>query len=843
MRFELYLAWREIRPAIHKFVFMVAAITLGVGALTGIKGFSRALTDAMNRSARDLVAADLSVRMSSAPDNDELALLESLVKRGATMTRVTETLSMASTGRNQPPILSTIKAVDPAHYPFYGRVQLDPDLPLAKALQDDTVIASQDLLIRGGVGVGDSIRIGVVSFRIAAILREEPDRLASGVDMGPRILMTRKGLERSELIQFGSRATESFLFKLPERGFDLETAREDLRSGLQRRARISDYTNPNPSVSRGLEQMTNFLSLIGLLALLVGGLGVATTVHAYLQQKLDTIAIMKCLGGRSGQIVRIYLIQGMALGAIGSLLGVGLGYVIQLLFPGLLRGLLDLPTRLTVAPGVAAQGFLIGVAATLLFLLPPLLAIREVRPARVFLREMPETRLSTIRRLRHDPLPMLASLVLLFGVCLLASWLAGSLRRGFAFMAGLAGAIVVLVFVARLLLWLLKALPRPSSLALRHGLRNLNRPGSHVASILVAIGLGVAFVLTVYFIQTSLISQLIRGAPANFPNFFLLGITERDKQPLWDFLSTREGVPTPGLPIPAVPARLVSVDGRTADQADLDMSERRYFRTEFVLTWAAELPPDSRILEGSWWKAPYASSMISVGNYAARELRIGIGSTLEFISSGKVITGKVANIRDAEFARPGTSNQFIFPPGALDGLPTSYYGAMQVDRSAIVGLQKDLFARFPTVTSIDAGQVLIRVQELIDKIVNVIRFIALFSILAGVIILASSVASTRYQRVREAVLLKTLGATRSQVSRIQSAEFLVIGLTAGLTGGLLAAAAANYLLGTLLDTDFDFRWLPLLVATLTTSLLAIVTGWFASRGILNHKPLEILREN
>ncbi len=843
MLFELRLAWREIRPSLRKFVFMVSAIALGVGSLTGIKGFSRALDRAMARSARDLVAADIAVRMNSLPNPEELGVFDSLAKLGCEMTQVTETLSMASAPRSPQPLLSSVKAVDPRFYPFYGNVELEPPQPLRDALKDDAAVVSRDFLIRTNSAPGDTIQIGKAYFRVAAVLKSEPDRLASGIELGPRILITLSGLARSGLIQFGSRAAESFLFRLPPRGLSLEQARGILAQGIHRHVHIADFRNPNPSVSRGLERMANFLSLVGLLALLVGGLSVATTIHTYLQQKLDCIAVMKCLGARSRQILRIYLLQGLLLGATGSLLGVGLGYVVQLLFPPLLKGLFELPTHLELAPGAALQGFAIGICCTLLFLLPPLLAVRNIRPARVFLREMPETRYSTIGRLRHDPMPLASSLALLLGVGLLASWLAESWGRGFGFVAGLAGSILVLAAGARVLLFFLKRLPRPSSLALRHGLKNLNRPGSHATSVLVALGIGVAFVLTVYFIQTSLLSQIVKSAPANFPNVFLMGITRAEKDSLWAFLGTQPGIVDAGAPIPAVPARLQSIDGKNAEEMNLDSHDRRYFQMEFVLTWTDALPPDTKVLEGDWWRPPYVPGQISVGEGAARSLRLKVGSILEFSSSGRAIRGRVASIREIDFGRPGSNNQFIFSPGSLEGLPASYYGALRVEAAAVARFQGALFAKFPGVTSIDVGQVLTRVQDLLDRISGVIRFIAFFAILAGIITLASSVAATRYQRIREAVLLKTLGATRAQVSTIQAAEFLIVGLAAGLVGCLLASAAADYLLGRLLETEFKFQWVPVLVGTFATSALAIATGWLASRGVLNHKPLEILREN
>jgi putative ABC transport system permease protein len=842
MTFEIRMAWRETRPALKRFLFLIAAIALGVGSLTGLKGFSQALDRSISRSAKDLIAADLVVRLNALPTQKELDVLESLVGRGAELTRTTETLSMVSSSDTSNPILCDIRAVDPQKYPFYGNVELEPASSLRTTLSDSDAVVSRDLLVRAGLSIGDTIQIGKSSFRIAAVLKSEPDRIGFSMDLGPRILITRKGLERSDLIQFGSRASESFLYRLPPHGLSLEEAREIMNIGINRRLRITDYRDPNPSVSRGLERTANFLSLIGLLSLLVGGLGVSTTIHTYLQQKLDSIAVLKCLGARSNQIIRIYLFQGLVLGALGSAVGTGLGYLVQLFLPRLLKGLISLPTHLELAPGAAIQGFVIGIFVTLIFLLTPLLAIRKISPIRVFLREMPETQYSTLRRLRHDPLPLISSLMLLLGIALAASWLAQSLRWGFNFLAGLAVCILVLALASRILLAALKRVPPIPALSIRQGLKNLNRPGNHVSSVLVTLGLGVAFVRTIYFIQTSLISQIVKSAPADFPNVFLLGVNESDKQGLADLLNSQKGIASRAL-IPTLASRLSRIDGKTADQMDLAPRDRRYFQMEFTLTWSDSEPPDTRILEGQWWQPPYKSPMISVGENAAQHLKIKVGDMLDFDISGEMVRGKVVNIRDAEFSRPGTSNQFIFSPGSLEGLPTSYIGTVRIEPSKVAALQSSLFKRFPNITSIDVGQVLTRVQDLLNRISTVIRFVALFAIISGVIVLAASVVSTRYQRIREVVLLKTLGATRSQISRMQAAEFLIIGSAAGLVGGTLAAIAAHFLLGSLLNTEFQFQWIPLAASTAATAILSIATGWLASRGVLNHKPLEILREN
>ena len=842
MIFEIRMAWRETRRAKKRFLFLIAVIALGVGSLTGLKGFSEALHRSLYRSARDLIAADLSVRFDSLPSPKERAVMDLPIQRGAELTRTTETMSMVASGETANPVLCSVRAVDPRAYPFYGKVELEPSTPLSEALIEDTAVVGRDLLVRLGLSVGDRIQIGKSTFGIRAVLKSEPDRIGIGIDLGPRILVTRAGLEKSGLIQFGSRASEVFLYKLPAHGLTLDEARGIIGSGISRRIRVADYRDPNPSVSRGLERAANFLSLIGLLSLLVGGLGVSTTIYTYLQQKLDSIAVFKCLGGRSMQILRIYLVQGLALGVLGSSLGIALGYGVQLLLPRLLKGLISLPTQLELAPRAAIQGFTIGIFITLIFLAMPLLAIRKVRPMRVFLREMPETHRSALHRVRKDPLPLISFLILLIGVLLAAGWLAQSLRWGFAFLAVLTGSVLVLALAAQLLLLCIRHIPPPRSLTVRQGLKNLNRPGTHVRSVLVTLGLGVAFILLIYFVQSSLISQIVKSAPADFPNMFLLGVTENAKPSLAEWFNRQQGVEAHNL-IPVISSHLMRINGKTADQWSMDRRDRRYFQMEFMLSWSESVPPDTQILQGQWWQAPYGSPLVSVGENAAQHLNLSVGNVLEFDIGGAMVQAKVANIRDSEFAHPGTSNQFLFSPGVLDKFPASYIGTVRIVPSRVAEFQTALFRKFPEITSIDVGQVLIRVQELLDKISIVIRFVALFAIVSGLIILAAGVVSTRYQRIREVVLLKTLGATRAQISSIQASEFLVIGTVAGLIGGFLAAIAAHYLLGKLLRTDFNFQWIPILVGSAATAALSIGTGWLANRGGLNHKPLEILREN
>lgn len=868
MRFELKTAWRELHSSWRRFVFATVAVGVGVGALTGVKGFAEALHSALLKQSRELIAADFAVRLNTLPTPAEQDALDELQRRGTERTMVTETLSMSAGEHSDRPILVSVKAVEPTQYPFYGKLILDPSQPLPEALTAESAVVSGDYLQRLGLSVGDRIQLGDARFRIAAVLQQEPDRLASGMEIGPRLMISQQGMARTNLLGPASRVSRAYLYRIRGPNYDLDAARSFLEALPSSRLRMTDYRRPNPQLDRGLDRMSTFLSLVSLISLLVGGLGVAMSMHAYLQQKLDSVAIMKMLGGRSMQILRIYLYQGLFVGLAGSALGVALGYGVQILFPRVIAGLLDLPVELNLAPSAAIQGFSVGGLATALLILPPLLAIRHVRPAQVLRRNMAEDVLFRPTRWRAGMgWAVLSALALLLALGGIATWLGGSWRRGFGFLAALAAALIVLLAIARGLARTIPHLPQARSVIWRHGLSNLNRPGSQSTPVFVALGIGVMLTAAVYLMQSSLLEQIVRSAPADFPNLVLFGIPEKDKDPLWSFLRSEPNVIDSGIPVPALPGRLRVINGVPIEEyqarrdsgalpsgagrdGQRDGGPRRFGRGEFQLTWAEKLPPDARILEGKWWdekSSPDESGstggpQVSVAEFLSRNFEIHPGDELEFSAFGKLFKAWVASVREVLFVRPGSNNAFIFSPGVLDGLPASYVANLKIRPEAIGIVQRQLFNKFPTITSVHVGEILATVQKLLDRISLVIQFVAAFAILAGGIILASAVAATRQRRVKESVLLKTLGATRALVARIQAVEFLVLGFAAGAVGSLAANALAYYLLGYLLDAPYDFRWESVAVCSVATALLAMATGRIAGRGILNHKPLEVLRE-
>ncbi len=842
------IALREARASRAKFLFVILAVAAGVGSLTGVRGFSESFRTMLLRDARTLMAADLSARQFALPDAPQTATLNSLAARGVVWTRVTETVTMVSSPAVPEPVLVSVKAIDPKVYPFYGTLQLSTNQPLPAALNAGTIVASNDLLLRLKINVGDTVRAGGREFRVAAVVDVEPDRMSGTLNVGPRIMMSLDGLDRTGLVRFGSRASQRFLFRLAKRGPGVEETREILKRAFPE-AQVIDFRETNPTITRGLDRATTFLSLVSLIALIVGALGVAAAMHSHLQQKMDSIAIMKCLGARSSQIIRIYVAQTLALGLIGGLAGVGLGLAVQAIFPGLIARYFQSQIGIAWEWSTAAQGLIAGLLTTLLFTLPPLLAIRRVHPGLVLRREMPESKPPWRERLRDARASLFIAGLILCGLGGIAAWLSGgsphdALRLGAYFIGGIVASLLALSAVSWALLWGLKLFvhgPVGSRLnaSLRHGAANLYRPGNQAQAVLVSLGLGVMFSLTIYLVQHRMLIDIVRSAPPGMPNVFLIGITEEQKDAVRQMLRAQPGVQGDIEIAPNVAVQLVSVNGVAVDRLDLQGWGRRFLRTRSV-SWSATKPEHTEILQGSWWNG--GTGQVCVAEEAAKLLGAHVGSRLEFTAFGRKMDVQVVCVQRTEAIRVGAANEFIFDPETLAGLPAIYYGGVRVKAAQVSALQRAAYEKFPTVTVINAADVLQIVQDVVDQIALLIRFISAFTILAGVIILASSVAGTRFRRIREVVILKTLGATRRRVAGIFSVEFLILGAVAGVMGSLLATGFSALLLKRFFEGHFRFEVLPNVLAIALTALIANAAGWLASFRILGRKPLEVLRE-
>ncbi len=713
------IAWRETRSSLTKFLFVVFAVAIGVGALAGVRGFSESVRAMLNSESRTIMAADLSARQFSPPETDQLAKLDQLGKQGIDRTLITETVSMAAaTTPDATPVLVSIKAVDPAKYPYYGDVKLSPDIPLSQALTPDTVVAGEDVLIRLGIKVGDTVRLGSADYRMAAIVLSEPDRMSGSLNVGLRMMISRKGFERTGLMQLGSRAAERYLFKIEPGGPSMEEARADILDALPE-ARVIDSRESNPLITRGLDRATTFLSLISLIALIVGAIGVGMAMYAHLQQKMDNIAVMKSLGATSAEIIRIYTIQTLMLGLLGGIAGVLLGRGVEEVFPSLVNKIFEIKAVTGWHLDAAAQGISVGLLTTLLFTLPPLVAIRKIRPAMILRRGMADQKLPLRGRFAAARESVVLGGIILLGLGGIAGWLGGSARVGGYFAGGLFFSLIALAAVAALLLRLLRLFLRRSPVRLpslvRQGFANLYRQGNQAQSILVAMGLGVMFTLSVYLIQHSLIDEIIQTAPPNVPNVYLIGVTRDQSAPLMDLIARQPGVLDPPQMSPSVAARIVRIDGQDVAERVLRGPARRYANTRNV-TWESSLPSELLVREGKWWTSDTSEPVVSVAENTARALDLHPGDQIEWEIAGRTLTSKVVAIHEITGMRGTAPSEFVFNPQALAGLPVVFYGGVRMKPSEAGELQRAIFSKYPTVTVVNVADVLETVQQIIDQI-------------------------------------------------------------------------------------------------------------------------------
>jgi len=858
------IAARELRSSRGKFAFVVLSVAIGVAALTGVRGFSSAFRAELQLRARSILSADISARTTQPPTPEEQAALDKFAADGTQATQVTELLSMASSSTSLDPLLVAIKAVDPAKYPFYGDVVLSPKMPLQQALTDSSVAVGDDLLLRLHLKVGDSIKLGTRSYRIVAVVEDEPDRLSGMFAAGPRVLLSQSALADTGLLAPGSHASRRYLFKLngaragQVASDDTIAKRKPQLEAILPEANVSDYREANTNITRALDGATGLLSLMSLVALVLGAVGVAMAMRAHLAQKLDTIAIMKSLGARSGQIMKIYLLQTLLIGLGGGLLGLLLGIGVQLAFPFFLAKLLHLTPALHIDWRAFLMGLSAGLLTTLLFTLPPLLDIRDVRPILILRRAVEEsddpfaTRLR--KKLEKSAAQLVAILVILAGLLLLAWRVSDSVATGAIFTLGLAIVLSVLLLLSWLTLRLLRAFLARTRLglpsAVRHGLANLYRPGNPSAALLAALGLGVMQIAAVYIVQRSIVSEMQVAIAEKAPNLFLIDMTSSEVDGVRALLAAQPSVQgTPEI-LPVAGARLVALDGTPITDLKLPRTPRGAMRN-VNLTSAPTLdvpPPGDTIAQGKWWTAQQAADgvahpLVAISEEMAQRLHAHPGQQLTLAAADTQIIATIAATFKTDERHAFSRAGLVVPPVELQGLPVVWYGGVHCDPASTAQLRRALYEKFPTVTVIDVAATLELVRQIILQVTFVIQFLAAFSIFAGIVILASAIAGTRYRRIREVVVLKTLGATRPRIAAIFSIEFAVLGLIAGFVGLIFANLLGRILLLKRFG-GFDYHFQPLLTLAewLGVAALTVAAGWLASHRVLGQKPLEILRE-
>jgi putative ABC transport system permease protein len=841
------IAWRDLKSAPGKFAFVVLSVAVGVAALVGVRGFSRSFRHTLSVDARSLLAADLSARIFHTPtmqDEKKIAQELDLPRSGIQTTWETDTISMASVPPNPVPLLVSLKAVNPAKYPFYGTVELQPAITLRQALAGNSAAVAEEFLIRMNAHVGETLHIGAKDFRISAIIENEPDRISSGAGLGPRVMISNASLAGTGLLGLGSRASRRLLLKVPATA-DAMTVRKELEAALPD-AQVMDYKEGSPALNRGLDHATAILSLICLVAMVLGAIGVAMAMHAHLEQRMDMLAILKAVGASAGDLLRIFLLQTLALGLAGGLLGVGAGVAVMAVMPAVFGKLLRIPTSLEFPWSSMAAGLGTGLLTTLLFCLPPLLDVRGVRPVLVLRRLVEQGSNSIgafIERWANRWLQLVLSAAVVVALGAIAWGLTDSAMVGGVFAGVFSATLLSLLLLSAVTLFVLRLLLKrvrlrlPSSL--RHGLANLYRPGNQSAAVLAALGAGVMLILAVYLMQSEVLTDLHETASPKLPNVFLVDISPDQVQGVKDFFAHQKGVVAPLNLIEVVTGRFVSVNGLQVSNLNGKHIPRRMLENT-ELTPADTPPEGDKVIEGKWWTGG-SGAQIAVADWIAKRLDLHVGLPMELEVGGVVRKLTVAAVYRADGEHLGARVSFVLPSGQLRGEVATWYGGLHIQPAEVAEMERGLFAQYPTITVVNLADVLGRIDSVVDQITFVIRFLAGFSILAGLMILASSIASTRFRRMREAVVLKTLGATRMRIFRTFSVEFCVLGLLAGAVGVVFANVLTRVLLGKM-EVHFHILWGAAAVALVGTAVLATATGWIASYRILGLRPLEVLRE-
>ena len=679
--------------------------------------------------------------------------------------------------------------------------------------------------------------------------------MTAGAGMGPRVMISQAALGRTGLIAMGSRASQRLLVRLPEgKSAGLQTGgstvdpmamRKQLEDALPD-AQVMDYREGNPGLTQGLENSTAILSLICLVAMVLGAIGVAMAMHAHLEQRMDMLAILKAVGAGSGDLLRIFLLQTLGLGLAGGVLGVAAGVGVMAALPAVFGNLLPVHAALEFPWKSAAAGLGTGLLTTLLFCLPPLLDVRGVRPVLVLRRLVelgPEGIGGWFQRWWARRLQIGISVLVVAALGGIAWALSDSAKVGTWFAVLFTIALIVLLVMATVALWALRhflswvRLRLPSFL--RHGLANLYRPGNQSAAVLASLGLGVMLILAVYLMQAALLRDLRLTASPKVPNIFLIDMTTDEIAGVKDFFAHQSGMNGALDLLPMVTGRFVSLNGKTLDQLKEQHFPRRMLESA-RLSWGDAPPEGDKVLQGKWWTDGGASE-IAVGTGVAERLHLGIGSAVELDLGGTVRTLKVTAVYRSDGQHLGTQASFVVPSGQAKDAPSTWYGGAHIDPKQVGAMERSFFQAYPTITVINLADVLERIESVVNQITFVVRFLAGFSIFAGLMILASSIASTRFRRMREAVVLKTLGATRMRIVRTFSVEFSVLGLLAGSVGVVFANILTRVLLKKL-EVGFHIEWYATAIALVGTAVLATATGWIASYRILGLRPLEVLRE-
>ena len=841
MTFVVRMALREIRASWQRLLFFFICIAVGVAAIVTIRSVIQSVRAGLSREARTLTGADF-VITSDRPFSETVLAAVARERQAGRVTEVVHAMELATMVRPADGRAVTkmveLKGVEP-RFPLYGTLTLESGVYTHALLSGGGALVRPELLAQLNLGVGDSIFIGTRPFEIRGVIKEEPGRSVGTFSIGPRVLIDHADVESTGLLSFGSRASRRMLLLMTSKGIP-EAERNLLASFANEFVRGRGFWSNADRMGQNLQRAENYLSLVGLVVLILGGIGVSSVTRVFVQQKVRSIAILKCVGGTTRRILAIYMTQVVLLGIAGSVLGVAIaGGVIA----GLPKLVGDVSALLQADYGLTAtaviQGLAIGLLVSVLFSLVPLLDIRHVKPGLLLRQDAPAAK-------RFDWLKWIVTAGVAAALVGVASWQAGSLTVGLVLSAGFVAVAVVLHVAGIVLVWAVQPLRYARSFALRHAVLHVGRRGNQTRVILLAVGLGAFFILGVRTLQANLLRDFSIQVGENAPDMFLIDVQPGQRDQVAALLDSHNGgAPAPRL-IPVLRARVVGVEGQLLNLESFEQVRGRGgLAREFTVTYRPHLEGNEEVIAGQWWDAsPSAEPEVSIEEGFLERQRIQVGDRMRFDVLGKVITARVASIRRVQWEdfRAG-GFMFVFRPGAFDGAPHTYISTVRGPQDAAerARMQAAVVAQFPNVSIIDLREILTTIRDVVDKVtigVTVVGGLVLFS---GTLILIGAVSMTKFRRVYEAAILKTLGASSRLIAATLLLEYGVLGAIAGTIGAIGAIGLSWAIAKFALELPWEAAPALTIGGIFATAGFVAAVGVLASVDVLRHKPLATLR--
>ncbi len=838
------LAWRESRSTRRKLLLYMSSISLGVAALVAIDSFAGNITRSVREQSRALIGGDIvfSVRNGWTPASD--SLLAEFAARGATITKQTAFASMAYARRTNATRLAQVRAVGEA-YPLYGTITTRPPGQWERLPEGRNVLLDPALMIGLDAKVGDSISLGYQSFEIIGALDQVPGNPGIANAMAPRLFMSDRHMAGTGLLITGSRGDFDAYARYAGDPDALVKEKKAELDSAQVRARTIRQQETN--ITEGITELSNFLGLVGIIAVLLGGVGVASGVNAWVMRKIETVAILRCLGATTRQVMTIYITQAAVMGLLGATIGATLGVIIQFLLPGVLGDMLPVDVAVRLEPRAIAMGLLLGLWIAMAFALRPLLALRRVSPLQA-LRRSDDA--SPARRWWRDPARVGVSVLIAVSVIGLAATRAEDLKETFAFSGGIAAALVALTGSAAVLSFAARRGLRSGwPYVVRQGVANLYRPGNQTRSVVLSLGFGAFLVTTLYLVQSNLLATFRQAEFAARGNLIFFDIQEDQAAGIDSvvYAQGREYVAR----VPVVTARIAAINGRSVASILSDSTRRRQgtwaFRYEYRTTYRSDVTGTEKIVAGKWFgeqpTPPGGVPQVSMEVEVMSALGAELGDTITWNVQGLEVPTVVTSLREVNWERFDFNFFAVFEPAALARAPKTFAAlVMAPDDSVVAALQRDIVRRYPNVASLDLSLVRRTINEISNRATTAIRFLAIFSLAMAVPVLFSAVSATRRDRVREGVLLKTLGATRRQITRIMFSEYALLGVLGSLAGMILSFGGAWLLLRHVFDRPFEPAFLEAGAIAGLLMALTVSIGLLAGRDVFKETPMAALRD-